>query len=394
MAVDVTPLAPDLAQRNVINSRFERRMAVSFFLRWLGPGFVNGISLGLWLKLLAQNRFAVGSPYLCRAAVITMGATLNSVGGVAERLLYREAIERAVVHPPVFVLGAWRSGTTHLHNLLSKDDRFAFPNTFQAMNPHIFLSTESWLAPFEQMFFPATRPFDNIRMSVHEPMEDEFAIMGMCGLSPFGSWVFPEHHDQYDKYVDFKDASQEDRLRWQETVLYFLKKLSLKYDKPLVLKSPHHTARIRLLLELSPEAKFVHVHRHPYQVYVSSRHLMRRALPMGTVQRFDLEAFLERAIPAYRLHLDAYFEQRHLIPPGNLIEVRFDRLEESPISTLRQVYEGLGLPPFGRAEPAVREYVKSVAGYRRNTYAEIDSKTKATLAREWSRSFKELGYAT
>lgn len=68
------------------------------------------------------------------------------VGGLAEHLLCGWEIRRATVPAPLFVLGLPRSGTTHLHNLLSRDSRFAFPSTFQTMNPRIFLLTENWLA--------------------------------------------------------------------------------------------------------------------------------------------------------------------------------------------------------------------------------------------------------
>jgi|SRR5579863_346360 len=91
-------------------------------------------------------------------ATITGAAFLNSLGGLVERLVYGRAIRRATVPSPLFVLGVPRSGTTHLHNLLSHDPRFAFPDTFQTMNPRIFLWTESWYAACQQSFPPATRP--------------------------------------------------------------------------------------------------------------------------------------------------------------------------------------------------------------------------------------------
>ena len=50
---------------------------------------------------------------------------------------------------PVFVLGHPRTGTTHLHNLLSKDPRFAYANTFQVGFPSSFLEHGKyggWLA--------------------------------------------------------------------------------------------------------------------------------------------------------------------------------------------------------------------------------------------------------
>ena len=73
-------------------------------------------------------------------------------------------VESAAIQPPLFLPGVWRSGTTHLQNQLCKDDRFGFPNTFHALNPDTFLSTERSTGSLHQLFHPATRPFDNIRM--------------------------------------------------------------------------------------------------------------------------------------------------------------------------------------------------------------------------------------
>ena len=125
-------------------------MSDNFFIRWIAPGSLGGIGLGLWLKLLTQNRWSVAPRYLGRVAMITFVATLNSLAHRVEQLRFGRTIDRAAIHPPLFVLGYARSGTTHLLNLLCQDDRFAFPNTFQAMNPQFFLTTEGWLAPIQQ----------------------------------------------------------------------------------------------------------------------------------------------------------------------------------------------------------------------------------------------------
>ena len=53
---------------------------------------------------------------------------------------------------------------------------------------------------------------------------------------------------------------------------WFLKKVQFIVPRPLVLKSPPHTARIRQLLEWFPEAKFVHIRRDPYRVIQSRLH--------------------------------------------------------------------------------------------------------------------------
>ncbi len=44
-------------------------------------------------------------------------------------------------------------------------------------------------------------------------------------------------------------------------------------NRRMVVKSPVHTARVRVLLEMFPNAQFVYVHRDPYVVLQSSAHM-------------------------------------------------------------------------------------------------------------------------
>jgi hypothetical protein len=135
------------------------------------------------------------------------------------------------------------------------------------------------------------------------------------------------------------------------------------------------------------------IHRHPYEVHVSGMHTVRVTMPVSTLQRPDVAEQNRRTGNAFRCLLDAYFEDRHRIPAGRLVEIGFQQLEQSPLSTLRHVYERLALPEFAVAEPAVAEYLSSIEGYRRNKFAEIDSATKLRLQQEWRRCFEEWGYA-
>ena len=114
-----------------------------------------GITAGDWLRLLRENRFAVDPAYWHRAAFISLVSLMNSAYRRKEDRLYRDKVEGVSVAPPVFVIGHWRTGTTHLHNLLAQDSaQFAFANTYQVVNPHTFLCTEernarrfAWLVP-------------------------------------------------------------------------------------------------------------------------------------------------------------------------------------------------------------------------------------------------------
>jgi omega-hydroxy-beta-dihydromenaquinone-9 sulfotransferase len=165
-------------------------------------------------------------------------------------------------------------------------------------------------------------------------------------------WVFPRRQEHYDKYLTFRGASPAEVACWREAFLRFLKKLTWKYRRPVVLKSPPHTCRIRLLLEMFPHARFVHIQRNPYAVFPSSRWTFQVNYELHRVQSTRPDQLDEWVLRQYRTMYEVFFEERKLIPQGKLVEVRFEQLEEDPLGQLRHVYAVLGLPDFSLAEPA------------------------------------------
>ena len=172
-----------------------------------------------------------------------------------------------------------------------------------------------------------------------------------------------------------------------------IQKLTFKYDKPLVLKSPAHTCRIKLILELFPDAKFVHIHRNPYHVFQSTNHLMRMISPWITLQRPDCSDLEDRTVRQYKEVYDAFFAERALIPEGHLHELGFADLEADRIAQTRAIYAGLQLPDFGHVEAVLRRYLDSIAGYKKNSFPELSTQARGRIAREWRRCFDEWGYA-
>ena len=146
-----------------------------------------GILLGDWVRLLAANRFAVSPSCWLRAGAISCCSIANSMWGLIERRRYGGQISGVSVPPPVFILGHWRQGTTHLHNLLATDDRFGYPTLYQVCFPHTFLTTEStWGARAIGKLLPDKRPMDNMALGIGVPFEDEYALCASGRYSPYG----------------------------------------------------------------------------------------------------------------------------------------------------------------------------------------------------------------
>ncbi|MEX2169106.1 MAG: sulfotransferase [Pirellulales bacterium] len=363
------------------------------FLNHIGPGMQGGIALGDWLKLLRDNRFAIAPGCAVRAMSITAHACQNSLLKRIEHRRFGAKVGAMTIEPPLFLLGHWRSGTTHLHNLLAVDERWAFPNNYQALFPHAFLTTEVVNSPLFQSFLPPRRPMDNIEWTIRSPQEDEFALFNTTCISSYIGWVFQTRREFYDRYLTMREATDGEIERWKAALTLFLEKLTWKYRRPLVLKSPPHTCRIRLLLELFPNARFVHIHCNPYAVFQSSQHTFRVIFELHRLQRYRREDLDEWILRQYRTMYDAFFEERELIPSGRFHEICYEDLEADPMGQMRGLYEALDLPDFAEAESALQRYVDSIAGYQKNSFRALPDDQRQRVAERWRPCFDEWGYA-
>jgi omega-hydroxy-beta-dihydromenaquinone-9 sulfotransferase len=353
---------------------------------------LQGMTLGDWWAFLRRHHFAVGLPHWPRAMIQTAVSASNSVTAGIERMRFGRRIEAAQVRAPLFVLGHYRSGTTHLHNLLALDPQFAAPTFFQMLNPHTFLSTERWAAPVVGHLVGRRRLQDEMAMGVGVPSEDEFGSCAMTGLSPYMGWCFPEDGAVYERYLTFRDVPENELVRWKHTLMTLFKKLTVRYGRPLVLKSPPHTARIRLLLGLFPDARFVHIHRDPYVVFRSTRHMIRAVQVFYHLRDGPLQDGEDGIIAVYNEMYDAYFEERGFVPAGRLCEVSYEDLEREPVGVVGSVYESLALSGFEDVKPRLEGYLKTIAGYRKNRHDDLPDELRQRIAREWGRSFDEWGY--
>lgn len=362
------------------------------FLRCCGPGILGGITCGDWLRLLRENRFAIAPARLPRVLLITLQSTQNSFWRAIEQQRFAQQLEQVKIPPPLFVLGHWRSGTTHLHNLLAVDQRFAFPSNYQTLFPHTFLTTEALHARLVKFFLPKHRPMDNVEWTMQSPQEDEFALCITTCKSPYMGWFFPKRRAYYDRYLTLQNVSAAELQQWKEGLLSFMRRLTYKLQRPLVLKSPPHTARIKHLLELFPDAKFVHIHRNPYEVFQSTQKMLLENFKLQNLQNPRLHDLAEWILAQGRAMYDVFFVERDLIPARHFHEVAYEDLAHDPVGQLRQIYEALDLPDFAATQPALEKYVQSLSSYQKNRFEELPASVKHKVAREWQACFTQWGY--
>ncbi len=338
--------------------------------------FWHGMRFGVWLRFLARGRFDITLNCLPNILTVTLFTPINSLLYFISEAIYRRCVEAHQIDPPpIFVIGHWRSGTTLLHDLLSADPAHGYPTTYQCFFPNHFLLTGGAVRRWFNIFLPKRRPMDNVAVGVDRPQEDEFALVNLGLKSPMVSMAWPRHGPQDMDYLELTTLDPAARSVWDQTFIWFLRRLSFRQRKRIVLKSPAHTARIDTLVRLCPGARFVHIARDPLSVVPSSFKLWKA---LNSVQGLHNPAqddpWLEDFVFDLFNRVHRSYEDHHAkIPVGHLTEISFEDLVADPKTVLRQLYDELDLGDFARAEPAIDAYLASARDYQANIHTLPDS---------------------
>jgi hypothetical protein len=357
------------------------------------PRIWQGCDLTAWLRLLLRNHCAVQPPYWYIAAIVTGVSVLHTVLRFVQNALYGDRIARTPVrHAPMFIVGHWRTGTTLLHELLILDERHTYPNTYQCLEPNHFLLTERLLTRTLPFLMPSHRPMDNMAAGWDRPQEDEFALCMMGQPSPYLTIAFPNHPPQDQEAFDLERLPPRAQDAWKKAYLHYLRTLTFKDPRRLVLKSPTHTCRIKVLLELFPDARFVHIVRDPRVVFASTVNLWRSLYRTHGLQRPTFAGLEEHVFRTFT-HLYARLEEgKRLVPPGRFHELRYEDLVREPIAEMRHLYERLDLGEFERVEPRLRRYLEANAGYQTNRYNPPAPEVQSEIERRWGEVMDRYGY--
>ena len=333
----------------------------------MGPSL--GISLRNWRKMVISNR-SFSLRYFPRVFLVDFISSIGVPFRIYERWRYDKLVNKIEIKkPPIFILGHWRSGTTHLHNLLCQDPQFGYVTMLQAMFPNAFLVNPLFKA-FMKVFLPNTRPMDNMEMGLDKAQEEEMALSNLFPYSFYNGFYFPKKLKEfYNRYIRFENLPKKIQEKWIEIYNYLLRKTTWSMKgKQLILKNPANTGRIKFLLKLYPNAKFIHIYRNPYVVFASTKRFYQKTVDAFKLQKVSNDEIEDDIIWIYRNMMKTYFQEKELIPKENLIEVKFEDLESQPLNELERIYKELNLDGFNTSVPFFCSYLDSIDNYKKNLY--------------------------
>lgn len=288
-----------------------------------------------------------------------------------EDLMWKRKIRRVdISKPPVFIIGFWRSGTTLLHNLLCQTPGSAYITTYQTVFPNLILSHSWWFKPIIGQFWPTHRPFDDVKMGMDLPQEEEIALANLQGVSFYNFLYFPKDFELfYDKELFMKDLDEKVVDRWKTEYKKMIRKsfLNVKGDR-FISKSPSNMARISRILEMFPDARFIFLYRDPYKTVESFYRFFQEVLPAVQVQGDEDGLSRQRLSSVYADMVSQYFIDRDKIPPGNLLEIRFEDFTKDPMKAMEQIFDRFGIPGFEDNKMNFSNYMEQLSGFQQTKY--------------------------
>ncbi len=330
------------------------------------------------LRLLGQNSFKIdiiGFPRVLYSIILSLSM---SPLRFYEYIKFNKLINQTVIDKdPIFIIGHWRTGTTYLHNLISQDKQFGFPSTYHTVTPTLFLSFEKFIKPIVIKSLPEKRPQDDVDLGADLPNEEEYALGALSPYSFYNGWCFPKNMDYYNNFVDLENISKHTIDDFKKIYLNYIKKLTYFYNgKRLILKNPSNTSRIRFLLDLFPNAKFINIIRNPYHVFLSMKRNIEKEMVLYTIQNPPKwEIFEKSMVDLYNRMFEKYFNEKKLIKKGNIVELRYEDFILNPLNQIERIYSELNLNDFNKNRESFINYIKSQSRIRTQKY-DIDEEYK------------------
>lgn len=349
-----------------------------------------GADLGTLRRSFRQGG---GTDHPATAAAIWGAALARAPVSALEKLAIAGALPKTdALAPPVFILGHWRSGTTHLYNLMSLG-AFAYVPPVAVGLPWDMFGIARLLRPLLERALPAHRWIDRIPVTPTSPQEDEIGLASMTDLSFYHGIYFPRAFDRLiDRGLFFDGCSPSEIAHWDERFSYFLRKIAHQQGGRLLIKNPVYTGRVAHLRRLFPDAKFIHIHRNPLDVFLSMRNFYARLLEVMALQDVPVDLDIDATIlRVYNRMMTRFADETAELEAPSFVELPYQALDADPIGTLKTIYGALEIDGFEAAAPRFRTYLDGLGTFEKNAFR-VDDGAAVKVAEHWAPWIARWGY--
>jgi hypothetical protein len=306
----------------------------------------------------AESRLHVLGRLLTRAEVLRV---LHTWLRLQAHWTATPSIRLDPVAAPLFVVGPPRTGTSILFELLALDPQLRAPLASEALYPLPRADTAPLgpvdLAECEQELWADVHPaFASMHeLASHLPCECvHFLMLDFAG--PYWSMQYdtPSFTGWQLEHLDSIDRVYRLHRRMLQTFQHG--------DEPRrwLLKSPGHLQSLPQLFTEYPDARVIHTHRDPSRFIASLVSLMS-VLRFMRSDVVDTGALGPMLLMAYEMFLGGVIDQRSegVIPDDQIVDSHFCDLMDTPVASLRRIYEQLDLTWPNGHDDAIERYLRA-----------------------------------
>jgi hypothetical protein len=281
---------------------------------------------------------------------------------LANRLRVEDTVRR---HPelletpvarPIVIAGLPRTGTTHLHNLVSADPALRHLPYWESMEPVALPGDRDDPAPRIARCQQAVRltdyampHFKRMHEMTPEAPHEEIQLLAIDFRTMLfeASYHVPSYRDWY------KQHDQTDAYRYLYRVLQVIQHLRGPKPPRWVLKSPQHLEQLEPLMRVFPDAKVVLTHRDPVRITAS---MATMAAYTGRMQAARVDPRRAGRYWADRIEdlLRGSVDGRAFVPDDQLFDVRFPEFMKDDVGMVERVFAFADQPWSAETEDAIR----------------------------------------
>ena len=283
------------------------------------------------------------------------------------RLLAQDLVTR---HPeildepiaaPIVIMGLPRTGTTHLHNLISQDPDLHALCYWESLEPLPSAkrrpkpgAPDPRIARCEQglrLLHYLMPLFPLMHEMTPEARHEEIQLLAV----EFSTMLFEVSY-QIPSYRDWYMATDQTRAYAMLKRMLQILQWQRGGGGRWVLKTPQHLEQIGPLLATFPDARVVQTHRDPVKVTASFCTMGAYGLRMNAA---GIDPIAVGRYWADRIEnmLRASIEDRRLIPEGRIFDMRFRDFMADDVAMVERIYEFAEQPMTDRARRAMDAYM-------------------------------------
>lgn len=296
-------------------------------------------------------------------------------GLLRNRLLIEDRIRKhpeildVEIRRPIIICGLPRTGTTHLHNLMSADPALRSLPYWESLEP-VLSETEAGETPdprrarTEQALWLVDTVMPHFKRMhemtvdhVHEEIQllaIDFSTMLFETTAPMPTWRdYYLTHDQRSSYEYMRRILQV--MQWE------------RGGHRWVLKSPQHLEQFPALYDTFGDATFVVTHRDPVSVTASMTTMLAYSARMSC-ETVDVAALGHYWADRLERMLRKCVEQRDVLPETQAIDVRFDEFMADDVAMVERIYDLAGQPMNDDVRAAMDTFM---AGHPRGRHGAV-----------------------